>query len=924
MKPSSRILVVAGALLVLVLALLGVLPVLFADEIESRVKSQVNRSLLARVDWRDAGLGFFRNFPNLTLRLDDLTAVGVGKFERDTLASIGQLRVVLDLATAVRSAMGSSSPIVVRAVELDRPRLSLVALEDGTANWDVTRKDTTKAREPESARPIAVSLRRLAIDNGSVALDNRAAKLKALVLGLNQTLTGDFGNDQVAVETRAHADSVTVEFAGIPYLSRTRLDLTVDAAADLGKKTFALKEGSGVRLNDLLLAISGSVAKTGENLGLDLAFGAPRTDFKHLLSLLPAVYAKDFQSVQTTGSLALSGRIKGDYGEKAFPSFSLRTKVDNATFRYPDLPLPARDIFFDLGISNPGGAADSTVVNLSRLHLVLGKNPIDAALVLRTPISDPDVDARMKGTVDLADLRRTVKLDKVKELTGSIATDAAVRTRMSWVDKGEYDRVAARGTVNIRDFAVKSEAIPRPLAIQEASLQLAPRRVELKSFTGTVGSSDLKASGYLDNLLGYLLRDDDLRGSANLSSGKFDLNEWRSEGELSIIPVPPHIDFALEAQVGRLLYDKLTMTNAQGRLRVKDQRLTLENFTVNTLGGDIGVSGFYETVVPTKPAFDVGLKLDKLDIASAVEQLTTVRLLAPVARYAQGNFSADLRVNGGLGKDMMPLYQQLAGKGNLKTSKVQIRDFPALEKIAAATKLDFLNDPAIVGLKSQFEIRNGRLYTQPFSLPVAGTTMTVSGSNGLDQSLDYVIGLRVPRSMLGAEANQALAGLLSKAAGAGINLQAAPEIPLGIRLIGTVTNPSISLEIAKGAGSVTQAAGQALQEAAEQRAAAVVDSAKLKAAAEAQRLVGEAEKQAASIRAEAQALADKVKAQGYQQADSLEARAGTPIEKIAATAAADRLRKEADSKSAQIVQEADARANALVAEARKQAGAATP
>ena len=61
--------------------------------------------------------------------------------------------------------------------------------------------------------------------------------------------------------------------------------------------------------------------------------------------------------------------------------------------------------------------------------------------------------------------------------------------------------------------------------------------------------------------------------------------------------------------------------------------------------------------------------------------------------------------------------------------------------------------------------------------------------------------------MIGAEANQAIAGLLSKAAGAGIDLQAAPEIPLGIKLTGTVTNPSIKTELGSGAGSVAQAAG---------------------------------------------------------------------------------------------------------------------
>jgi hypothetical protein len=376
--------------------------------------------------------------------------------------------------------------------------------------------------------------------------------------------------------------------------------------------------------------------------------------------------------------------------------------------------------------------------------------------------------------------------------------------------------------------------------------------------------------------------------------------------------------------VARLLYDKLTMTNARGRLRVKDQRLTLENFAVNTMGGEIALNGFYETTVPAKPTFDVGLKLQKLDIPAAVQQLTTVQLLAPVAKYARGTFSADLRVNGGLGKDMMPLYQQLTGNGTLQTSQVRIQDFPALEKLASTTKLDFLNDPTLRAISSKFEIRDGRLHLQPFSVPIGGTTMTVSGSNGLDQSLQYTLGLRVPRSMLGADANQALAGVMAKAAGAGINLQNAAEIPLGIKLTGTVTNPSIDTEIGTAAGNAAQAAGQAVREAAEQRAEAVVDSAKLRAAAEGERLIREAEQRAASIRKEAQALADKVKLEGYQQADSLEGRSSNPLARVAAAAAADRLRKETDNKSAGIVREAEQRAAALVAEARKQAGAPAP
>jgi hypothetical protein len=919
-RPTQRILIGVGALLALVVVLLVLLPVLFAERVAGQVKTALNRSLNARVDWRSAGLNLFQDFPNLTLRLGDLTTVGVGRFDGDTLAAVRELRVVVDLVSALKSALGGSSPVVVRAVELDRPRLSLVALEDGTANWDITRRDTAGAEVPEGGRPLAISLRRFAIDRGSIALDNRAAKLRARLTGLDQTLSGDFGKDRAAVDTRAHADSVTVEFAGVRYLNQVRLDLTADAAADLAKKTFTLQQGSGLRLNELLLPVSGTVATAGERLGLDLAFGAPKTDFKHILSLVPAVYARDFQSVQTSGSVVLTGRVKGEYGENAFPSFSVSAKVENGTFRYPDLPLPARDISLDLGLTNAGGDVDSTVVNLERFHLVLGRNPIDAAVVLRTPVSDPDVDARVTGRIELADLRNTIKLEQVRELTGSIAVDAAVRTRMSWIDSARYDRVQARGTVDVRNLAVRSEALPRPLAIQEASLRLAPQHAELRSFTGTVGTSDLRASGQLDNLLGYLLRDDDLRGSAGVSSTTFDLDEWRSgEKELQVIPVPPRIDFSLDAKVGRLLYDKLTMSNARGRLRVKDQRLTLENFTFNTLGGEMGITGFYETTVPAKPSFDVGVRIQKLDIPSAFANLTTVQALAPVAKYAQGNFSADLRLNGPLGRDMKPIFQALSGKGTLQTSQLHIQDFPALEKLAATTKLDFLDDPTLRALRSQFQISDGRFRVQPFSVAVGPTTMNVSGSNGFDQSLEYDLRLRVPRALLGAEASKAIAGIVSRAAGAGIDLQATPEIELGIQITGTVTNPSISTDVASAAGGAVQAAGQAVREAAEQKAAAVVDSAKQRASAEAQRLVAEAEQRAAGIRAEAQKLAEAVKREGYQQADSLEGRSTNPLARVAAAAAADRLRKQADDRAAGIMREADQRANALVAAARKQA-----
>src|SRR5688572_3407000 len=390
MKQRTRTLVIVGIILLIPLVLLVVLPLAFADSVVARVKAEVNETVEARVDWQDAGLSFFGDFPNLTLSLDQLSIANTGRFAGDTLAKVGTLNVVLDLGSVWRN-YRRGEPIIVRSVELDRPVLALRVLEDGTANWDIA-KDT--AVRGDTSSPVSVTLRGLEIRDASVSLDDRQSRLVASLAGYRQSLSGDFAQDVFAIETLAHADSVSLSFAGIPYLTKVMLSLSADINADMRTRTFTFAENE-LRLNELRLGFSGSARIGEDRTTLDMTFNAPRTDFRHILSLVPAIYAEDFRTLRTSGAVSVSGNIKGDYGERAFPSFVVNAKVDKGSFQYPDLPLPARDIALDLAVRNPGGDIDSTVVNLDRFHASIGGEAVDGTMVLRTPVSDPDVDLRL-------------------------------------------------------------------------------------------------------------------------------------------------------------------------------------------------------------------------------------------------------------------------------------------------------------------------------------------------------------------------------------------------------------------------------------------------------------------------------------------------------------------------------------------------
>jgi hypothetical protein len=923
MRFRGKLALGAGTVVLTVLLALLLVPFAFRDRIAARLKTEVASSVDARVDWRSASVGLLRDFPNTSLSLDRLTIVGVQPFMGDTLASVRQVRLVLELGSVI-GFVRHGDPIVVREVVLREPRVALRVLPDGRANWNITRPSSSAAGN--DGRAVAVTLRDLQLTNATITLDDQQSKLAVALHGLDESLRGDFASEKFVLSTRTTVDSAFVRFAGIPYLSRGALHLNADVDADLRAKRFTVRTDT-LRLNELLVAFAGSATLGKPDVALDLTFSTPGTAFRDILSLVPVVYAHDFAKLRTAGTMSVSGRARGRYGPHAFPALALRAKVENAGFQDPSLPLPARGIFMDLAVDNPGGHVDSTVINLKRFHAELGGRAIDARLVVRTPVSDPDVDFRLAGALDLADLARTVKLPEVRTLSGLVSADVALRARLSDVDAARYDRVSASGAASASRVAVRSAALPHAVAVDTAALRFTPRAAQLTAFAARVGNSDVRANVSLDNLLGFVMHGDDLRGTGSVASSHFDLAEWQSkEKTTEVIPVPPRVDFTLNATAARVTYGAVALSDVRGTLRVKDQRITLDDLRMATMGGTVAVDGAYDTRDLARPAFDLSLQLAEVDIPTSFATLTTVQKLAPIARWARGSVTGTMAMKGLLAPDMTPVFGVLTGRGDLKTDRLVVQDAPVLQKLSGALSLDQLRSPSLGAVRLAFDVADGRVNVKPFDVNAGGVTMTVGGSNGIDQSLAYDLALALPRTALGSAATGAVEKLAARAGGGASSLAGGQVVRLAAKIAGTVTNPTVSTSFAGVANSLGEAtkgaaAGMVNERVAEakQKADSAATEARRRASEEATRILAEADQQAAAIRAQARAVADSARSRANLHADSLLARATNPAARFAPQAASDRLRREADQQADRIVREADARADGVVAEAKKRA-----
>ena len=329
-KIIKKAMKIFGIFIGFIIVMAIVLPLIFKKQIVKAVKSEINKNLNATVDFKDYHLSLFRNFPNFTLGLDDLTVVGQKEFAKDTLANIKKLRVSIGLFSVI-----SGAQYTIRKITIEQPKIRLIVLKGGKANWDISKPSTPSPAKPEAAQPskFKLSIKQLSISGAYIRFDDKDGNMHAEVKNLNHTLSGDLTADMTSLATHTKIDTLDFSYGGVKYAHKMQVEIKADFDADLKNSKYTFKDNE-FRFNALFLKLDGFIALLKEGYDMDLKFGAAQTDFKNFLSLVPAIFMKDFNNVKATGTLGFDGFAKGKYTGKDFPAFGLNLKVDKDRFRF--------------------------------------------------------------------------------------------------------------------------------------------------------------------------------------------------------------------------------------------------------------------------------------------------------------------------------------------------------------------------------------------------------------------------------------------------------------------------------------------------------------------------------------------------------------------------------------------------------------
>ncbi len=480
------------------------------------------------------------------------------------------------------------------------------------------------------------------------------------------------------------------------------------------------------------------------------------------------------------------------------PSLDATISIENGYIKSSDFPKALENILFNSSINCATGKMKDMIVLVKEFDVAMEGEKLTGDLVLKN-LENYQWDLKLKGGIDLEVFSQVYPIEEMK-YSGHLNVDIETRGSYADVEAERYDLFPTKGNIELSDFNFVSADLPKGMNISNSKIYVNPQEIDVRSFDGKIGKSDMKLNGFIKNYIQYLFEENEtLKGKLTLKSTVMDFNEWMTDNneeetdkdsiEMEVIVIPDNIDFEFNSSIENIYYDNLNLKNGKGLMTIRDGVLDMDNLSFGLFDGSIIMNGKYDTRKPDKPKFDYNLLIKNLSISHAFTSFSMVKTFVPMARHMEGKFSSNFDIKGLLNNDLSPVNESLNGNGIIQISEATVKDSKLVSGITGFLKAS--GSSTQLTMKDVFikaSLENGRAFVSPFDVKLAGQKASISGSIGADGSLDYHVSTEVDAGAVGQQVNQIIAGLKGEDSS-----EVSTKIKLNFTVRGTYDEPKIVL-----------------------------------------------------------------------------------------------------------------------------------
>ena len=918
MKLIKKITKWLSVLLFILIGICIAIPYLYKNEIIEIIKKSANENLNAELDFKNVDISFLSTFPDLTAKINGLNIKGVDEFEGEILTDIESFEVHIDIKSIF-----FGDQYKVKSILLNNPLFNIKVNEDGQANYDIVKADSSineEKIETESA-PFSLALENIELKNATFIYNDDYYFTSFELTNFNHTSSIVLNGNNYNLKTISNINSLSLNYDGVNYLKNinTMLDCDINLAMNEESLKIEFKQNIA-NLSLLNLSFDGWLEMFDDKYDMDLSFQTNEPSLKDLISLIPGSMTEGFNDLKSDGAVALNGLLKGTYNDEFIPGFNLNISVKNGWFKYPELSGKVDNIFVNTSIKkNDGEDIDNLVVDLAEFKSSLGDNKLALSLNLRNPISDPNIKVEINSKLNLGDLKNYIPISEESTVSGNITSNLSCNGKLSDIENENYSNFKSSGALKINGLSYNKEG---NVAIVDSMLfKFSNESLIMPFFEARLGENNFSAFGEINNAVEYYFKDDPLNGKFSISSTFFDFNElWIYESydsveitkyadisdslvveeeNFELITIPTNISFDLDCRIDYLKYSDINLKNTVCEINLKKGKAKIQNLSSNSFGGEIKIDGSYFINEDEIAAIDMNFSLDNVSIEDLSSQLNTVEKMAPISKFSKGNISTKFSIKSNLNHQLSPIINTLNSSGSLQTKEITVINYPLLNKIGEELKIKAINQQKIKNINLNFLITDGLINIDTFDVNLTKEIKAkIAGGTNLENELNYNLLTNVSPSLM------TNSGLLNKI-NSSPNLNTLSSIPIEMSITGTFKNPIIKTNIKdqfkQKAKDISNKVKESIKVKIKDEAQKIINEAQVKA----NEIIKNADLKAMKIRKEGNDLANKIRNEtknnakkarekAYELADKEVSKSKNLIEKKAKQLVAEKAKTKAD------------------------------
>lgn len=333
-----------------------------------------------------------------------------------------------------------------------------------------------------------------------------------------------------------------------------------------------------------------------------------------------------------------------------------------------------------------------------------------------------------------------------------------------------------KGIVGFNRLRFRTPEFGLPIRMSKTAVTVDGPKITLKNASVRIGRSNMTATGDMMGVYRAMTKGEKLTAHLSLTSDLIDCNQLINSlsfpedttevltdsvpSEMKLFVIPRNIDFELQTDLKKVIFEKMLFENVHGAVDIKNQAIHLEDLSMRALDADMKAVMVYKAGSPRGGYAGFDFKIRNINIAKLVDFVPALDTIVPMLRSFKGRVMFDVAADVRLDSAMNIRIPTLRSAIHIKGDSLVLMDGETFAEISKMLMFKNKKENVFDSISVNVTVHDGNVTVYPFLVEIDRYKAAVGGEQGLDMNFNYHISIL--KSPLPFKAGVNISGNLDK------------------------------------------------------------------------------------------------------------------------------------------------------------------